>query len=149
MQISNMSFASFHDCSESVSVICSNMPFWNKYYSSVSHENINLSMPVINIGPWGKDLHKFGERVYKPDHAQRTYSILKFAVSHIYPCQTLPEANKQFDIQSESVLFMDSTRRDVVALGLCLVKARIKARESSKWPRGANNDQADGGQTCR
>ncbi len=83
MQISDMSFASFHDCSEAVSAIGSNMPFWDKYYGNVFHENINLSMPVINIGPWGKDLHKFGERVYKPDLAQRTYPILKYAVSHI------------------------------------------------------------------
>lgn len=83
MQISDMSFASFHDCTEAVSVIGSNMPFWDKYYGNVFQGDINLSMPVINIGPWGKDLHKFGERVYKPDLAQRTYPILKYAVSHI------------------------------------------------------------------
>jgi len=83
MQISDMSFASFHDMGDTVSTIGPNMPFWDKYYSSVFTPDRTLSMPVVNIGPWGKDLHKFGERVYRPDFEERTYAIMKHAVRHV------------------------------------------------------------------
>ena len=83
MQISDMSFASFHDFADAVTSIGSNMPFWDKYYGRISNEGTTLSMPIINIGPWGKDLHKFTERVYKPDLNERTYKILKYSIDHI------------------------------------------------------------------
>jgi len=84
MQISDMSFASFHDIDDAISTIGSNMPFWNKYYGSVFTSKRALSMPVVNIGPWGKDLHKFGERVYRPDLEEKSYAILKHVVLHIF-----------------------------------------------------------------
>ncbi|WP_183108805.1 hypothetical protein [Thermohalobacter berrensis] len=42
-----------------------------------------LSIPVINIGPWGKDLHKFTERVYKEDLFERTPRIIDLAIEHV------------------------------------------------------------------
>jgi arginine utilization protein RocB len=83
MQISDMSFASFHDMEDSISTIGPNMPFWDKYYGPVFNPGRTLSMPVVNIGPWGKDLHKFGERVYRPDLKEKTYAIMKHAIQHI------------------------------------------------------------------
>lgn len=35
-----------------------------------------LSMPVLNLGPWGKDLHKTTERVYGPDVFYRIPKIM-------------------------------------------------------------------------
>jgi arginine utilization protein RocB len=83
MQISDMSFASFHDKEDAVSTIAPNMPFWDKHYGSVFTQERMLSMPVINIGPWGKDLHKFGERVYRPDLKERTYAIMEHVTQHV------------------------------------------------------------------
>jgi len=83
MQISDMSFASFHDAGDAISTIGSNMPLWDKYYHSVFTPERTLSMPVVNIGPWGKDLHKIGERVYRPDLEKKTYAILKQAVEFV------------------------------------------------------------------
>jgi arginine utilization protein RocB len=83
MQISDMSFASFHDSGDAVSTIGPNMPFWDKYFGSVLTPARTLSMPVVNIGPWGKELHKFGERVYRSDLEERTYAIMKHAVRHV------------------------------------------------------------------
>jgi len=42
-----------------------------------------LSIPVINIGPWGKDLHKFTERVYEPDLYERTPALVECAVEYM------------------------------------------------------------------
>ena len=39
-----------------------------------------ISVAGSNIGPWGKDFHKFTERVYKPDLYERTPHILDHAV---------------------------------------------------------------------
>jgi arginine utilization protein RocB len=42
-----------------------------------------LSVPVINIGPWGKDLHKFTERVFKTDLCGRTPQLLESAIDFL------------------------------------------------------------------
>jgi len=42
-----------------------------------------LSIPVINIGPWSKDLHKFTERVYKTDLYERTPALLECAIEFL------------------------------------------------------------------
>ena len=84
MQISDMSFASFHDMEEAVATIGRNMPLWDKFYGHVFCSGRFLSMPVVNIGPWGKDLHKIGERVYRPDLEERTYAILKHVIQQVF-----------------------------------------------------------------
>ena len=57
-----------------------NMPFFGEIYSLPLAEMQNISMPCVNIGPWGKDFHKLTERVYKEDLYERTPEILDFAV---------------------------------------------------------------------
>jgi arginine utilization protein RocB len=42
-----------------------------------------LSVPVINIGPWGKDLHKFTERVFETDLVERTPALLECAIDYL------------------------------------------------------------------
>lgn len=42
-----------------------------------------LSLPVINIGPWGKDCHKYTERVFKPDLLERTPQMLMWAIEYL------------------------------------------------------------------
>lgn len=67
MGISDMSYVgqvSNHKTAESLK---ENMPQWQGIYE-ISFEAINeIAMPMINIGPWGKDLHQYSERVYKKD----------------------------------------------------------------------------------
>ncbi len=40
-----------------------NVPGWGKLYSWPLSDMEYFDFPVINIGPWGKDLHKYTERV--------------------------------------------------------------------------------------
>ena len=42
-----------------------------------------ISMPCINISPWGKDLHKLTERANKEDLFVRTPKIIHKAISLI------------------------------------------------------------------
>lgn len=65
--ISDLSYAMFAEEKETVEYVEHNMLLWGDYYSIPFEEIRKVSMPVLNIGPWGKDLHKGVERVYKKD----------------------------------------------------------------------------------
>jgi arginine utilization protein RocB len=56
------------------------MPLWGTHYS-LPFEGIRaLSLPVVNIGPWGKDFHKSTERVFLPDLCHRTPALIREAL---------------------------------------------------------------------
>jgi len=42
-----------------------------------------LDLPVLNIGPYGKDAHKFTERLHLPYWHNVAPQLLKFAVEEI------------------------------------------------------------------
>ena len=60
-----------------------NMPFFGKIYSLPIDAISEISMPCVNIGPWGKDFHKLTERVLKEDLYERTPSILNYAITEM------------------------------------------------------------------
>lgn len=78
--ISDLSYSGISNGSETRDSLKSGMPFFGKIYSLPISEIQNISMPCVNIGPWGKDFHKLTERVYKEDLYQRTPEILDFAI---------------------------------------------------------------------
>ena len=53
------------------------------YLKTLEDAKSALSVPVINIGPWGKDLHKFTERVYELDLCERTPTLLESAIDYL------------------------------------------------------------------
>ena len=84
MGISDMSYFYINKQQDETSYLGSNMPLWNRVYSIPFEEIEKLSIPVINIGPWGKDLHKFTERVYKRDLLERTPMIIEHVIDYIF-----------------------------------------------------------------
>jgi arginine utilization protein RocB len=60
-----------------------NLLLWGDLYEIPFDALAEISMPVLNIGPWGKDFHKFTERVYKEDLFRRTPDLVAFAVETI------------------------------------------------------------------
>ncbi|OQY52499.1 MAG: hypothetical protein B6245_23600 [Desulfobacteraceae bacterium 4572_88] len=83
MRITGMSYAAFQQDTDVEAFIESNMPLWKKLYELPLSEMKELSVPIINIGPWGKDSHKFTERVFKRDVFERTPELLEHAVESI------------------------------------------------------------------
>ena len=83
MGITDLSYAALQNGENIIPSIGPNMPLWKKVYDIPFSEMQTLSIPVINIGPWGKDLHKFTERVYKTDLYERTPALLECAVDYI------------------------------------------------------------------
>ena len=57
-----------------------NMLLWGDFYS-VPFEEINeISMPIMNLGPWGKGIHTYLERAWKKDLLERTPHLIDFTV---------------------------------------------------------------------
>jgi arginine utilization protein RocB len=64
-------------------MLSQNTPQWGMIYNIPFEDISTVSMPVINIGPWGKDLHKVGERVNKNDLEYNTPAIIRFVTEYI------------------------------------------------------------------
>jgi len=63
--ISDMSFLGFPDGPEGLAALRANSPGWGRLYR-VDHEaHAKLSLPVVNIGPYGEGAHTRSERVEK------------------------------------------------------------------------------------
>lgn len=78
--ISDMSYASLQDADEVIPHLVPNMPLWGNLYSIPLQHIADLQIPSINLGPWGKDLHMFTERVYKPDLFEHTPKLMEQAI---------------------------------------------------------------------
>lgn len=78
--ISDLSYTSIGDSEEAEGTLASSMPLFGSFYSLPVAEIDKISMPCMNIGPWGKDFHKLTERVYKEDLYERTPMIIQRAL---------------------------------------------------------------------
>lgn len=60
------SFLSIHETDEQLAPLLNNLPEWDNIYTIPFNTIKNLNIPSINMGVYGKDGHKWTERVYKP-----------------------------------------------------------------------------------
>lgn len=63
--ISDLSYAAAPKDEEAIGSLKNNMPGFGIKYKLPIEEMQNLNLPVVNIGPFGKDAHKFTERLEK------------------------------------------------------------------------------------
>ena len=63
--ISDLSYAAAPKDDKVVEVLKNNMPGFGVRYDLPLKEMQELNLPVANIGPYGKDAHKFTERIEK------------------------------------------------------------------------------------
>ncbi|MEG1163953.1 MAG: M20/M25/M40 family metallo-hydrolase [Anaerovoracaceae bacterium] len=81
--ISDLSYTYIKDANKIKESLEKSMPLFGKMYDIPLKEISDISMPCINIGPWGKDFHKLTERVNKEDVCIRTPKILDRAIKII------------------------------------------------------------------
>ena len=81
--ISDLSYAMFVSDQEDIDYISNNMLMWNDIYYIPLEIIKELSMPVINVGPFGRDLHKYTERVLKEDLFYKTPQLIDLVVRNI------------------------------------------------------------------
>lgn len=79
--ISDLSYTSIGDGATTLRTLKESMPLYGGFYEIPVHAIEQISMPCMNIGPWGKDFHKLTERVSREDLYIRTPSIINKAVS--------------------------------------------------------------------
>ncbi|OPJ59343.1 M20/M25/M40 family metallo-hydrolase [Clostridium oryzae] len=77
--LSDSSYLKIQDNRESIETLIKNMPDWGKAYSIPVDKIKNLSIPAVNFGIYGKDAHKWTERVYKP----YSFEILPKLLIHV------------------------------------------------------------------
>lgn len=81
--ISDLSYAMFTADEENIDYIRNNMLFWGDMYYIPLDIIKEQSMPVLNVGPWGKDLHKYTERVNKKDLFEHIPKLTDFIIQYI------------------------------------------------------------------
>lgn len=81
--ISDLSYTSIQNSEVVLNALKESMPLFGSFYNVPVEIIEKVSMPCVNIGPWGKDFHKLTERVNKEDLYVRTPKIINKAVSLI------------------------------------------------------------------
>ena len=64
--ISDMSLLAMSEDEDSIDCLARNMPAWGEKYTFDPRPVMDLNVPVINVGTYGKDAHKMTERVHMP-----------------------------------------------------------------------------------
>jgi len=81
--ISDLSYTSLSGSAEVLRTLRGAMPLLGSLYDLPAQEIERISMPCVNIGPWGKDFHKLTERVLKQDLYERMPRIIQYAIERI------------------------------------------------------------------
>ncbi|MBU3198459.1 M20/M25/M40 family metallo-hydrolase [Clostridium estertheticum] len=83
MGISDMSYAALNESENVIPHIEFNMPLWKNMYDIPFETIKQLNIPSINIGPYGKDLHKFTERVFTIDVIRQTPRLINGVIEYV------------------------------------------------------------------
>ncbi|MBU3216784.1 M20/M25/M40 family metallo-hydrolase [Clostridium estertheticum] len=83
MGISDMSYAALNESENVIPHIEFNMPLWKNMYDIPFETIKQLAIPSINIGPYGKDLHKFTERVFTIDLIRQTPRLINGVIEYV------------------------------------------------------------------
>lgn len=79
--LSDLSFAG-SDQGHAISVLVDNLPLWQHGYELPLAAMQQFKVPVLNVGPWGRDAHKWTERL-DFDYAYRvTLDLLRETIRH-------------------------------------------------------------------
>lgn len=81
--ISDLSYAMFNGDQKSIDYITDNMLLWGRSYSIPLKEIREIQMPVMNLGPWGKDLHKYTERINIKDLTVTIPELTRFVINRV------------------------------------------------------------------
>lgn len=82
--LSDMSFVSISDDEKDIKAFEKNMPAWGRKYQYDVESIRMLNVPVINIGPFGKDAHKQWERVELSYSMQMVPNLTHQVIQHLF-----------------------------------------------------------------
>ncbi|MDK2846319.1 MAG: hypothetical protein PWR18_921, partial [Synergistales bacterium] len=73
-------YCGFEGGAEEIQTVGENLPGWGKLYRFPEKDLLKLDIPVLNLGPFGKDAHKNTERIHLPYSLEVYPRLLKEAV---------------------------------------------------------------------
>ncbi len=81
--VSDLSYCGFEGGADEIRTVGENLPGWGDLYRFPEEALLKLDIPILNLGPFGKDAHKNTERVHLP-YSFETYPVLlKEAVAQV------------------------------------------------------------------
>ncbi len=81
--ISDLSYLGFQGTRDDLMQLAENTPGWGTVYDLPVDELLALDVPVVNLGPHGKDAHKFTERLELDYSLEVAPALLKSLVSSL------------------------------------------------------------------
>lgn len=81
--ITDLSYCGLQDADNVMKHLKPNMPAIGHIYNLPIEEMGKLDLAVLNVGPLGKDAHKFTERLHMPYFEKTAPSLLKFTVEEL------------------------------------------------------------------
>ncbi|MFT9849509.1 hypothetical protein [Aneurinibacillus sp. REN35] len=82
------SFLSLHETDEEILSLIKNFPQWHQIYPVPVNDIRDLNIASVNIGVYGKDGHKWTERVYKPYTFGVLPSLIRAVTYRLLHCQS-------------------------------------------------------------
>lgn len=64
--ISDLSYCTLQNADKVIDALRTNCPAWDRAYHLPLEELALIDAPALNMGPLGRDVHKFTERIHKP-----------------------------------------------------------------------------------
>lgn len=80
----DLSFVQLNDKGQSVTQLTTNMPLYGNHFYLPLKEIQRLNIPVLNIGPVGRDPHKWTERLHIPYSFDIFPELLSFSIKTIF-----------------------------------------------------------------
>ncbi|CAM5783016.1 MULTISPECIES: M20/M25/M40 family metallo-hydrolase [Brevibacillus] len=81
--LSDLSYTGLPEAAQAIQPLVDNMPLWEKGYALPIKELVALNMPVMNLGPFGKDAHKWTERLDVHSAFEVLTDLLPFAIEQL------------------------------------------------------------------
>ena len=82
--ISDLSYVNYNPTDDGWQSFKNNAPLWGETYTIPFEEMQQLSAPVINIGPYGKDAHKMTERLHKKNAFEMMPAVLRKLIAEFF-----------------------------------------------------------------
>ncbi|MGC9372167.1 MAG: M20/M25/M40 family metallo-hydrolase [Thermovirgaceae bacterium] len=81
--VSDLSYCGFEGGAEEIRTVGTNLPGWGTLYRFPEEDLLKLDIPILNLGPFGKDAHKNTERIHLPYSIETYPALLKEAVTQV------------------------------------------------------------------
>jgi len=81
--ISDLSYCMLQDAQAVVDTVRENCPAWDRVYHLPLGDLAQIDAPALNMGPWGRDVHKSTERIHYPFATQVLPQLLEQLVQKL------------------------------------------------------------------